>query len=121
MPDIARFGVRFDEEAFLEDLAHATVSGRTIARQARERFERDGVTAAAVKPCLAEGPDGTQLPGCVKVYLPPPGGPWGMVLRLRRERDELVLYQLAFGLRHPSRPWQPSVYQVAHRRLHGAR
>jgi hypothetical protein len=25
---------------------------------------------------------------------------------------------LAFGLCHPKRSWQPSVYQVAHRRLH---
>jgi hypothetical protein len=30
-----------------------------------------------------------------------------------------VLVCLAFGLRHPTRAWQPSVYQVADRRLHG--
>jgi hypothetical protein len=29
-----------------------------------------------------------------------------------------VLVCLAFGVRHPTRPWQPSVYEVADRRLH---
>jgi hypothetical protein len=43
-----------------------------------------------------------------------------LVLRLGRDADQLVLYHLAIGVRHPDHPWQPSVYQVAHRRLHGA-
>jgi hypothetical protein len=28
-----------------------------------------------------------------------------------------VLVCVAFGRRHPLHPWQPSVYQIAHRRL----
>jgi hypothetical protein len=31
---------------------------------------------------------------------------------------ELVLSFLAFGVAHPEHPWQPSVYRVAHERLH---
>ncbi len=115
---MASFQVRFDDEAFVEDLAHASAAGQKVALQARRRLERDGLAASETRPCLAEGPEGTRLAGCVKLYLPPPAGRWGLVLRLARAEEELVLYHLAFGVRHPERPWQPSVYQVAHRRLH---
>ncbi len=57
----------------------------------------------------------------MKTYVPAPTGDWDMVFRAGHdERDALLLFCLAFGLRHPAAPWQPSVYQVAHRRLHGA-
>ncbi len=35
MADIRRLTVRFDEEAFAEDVDHATVAGRRVAQQAR--------------------------------------------------------------------------------------
>ncbi len=54
----------------------------------------------------------------MKVYLPPRLGRWGLVLEVVRARGELQLEHRAFGVRHPDRPWAPSVYQVAHRRLH---
>jgi hypothetical protein len=41
-----------------------------------------------------------------------------VVLRLVHFEGELGLLCVAFGVRHPERAWQPSVYQVAHRRLH---
>jgi hypothetical protein len=37
------------------------------------------------------------------------------VLGLVRFEGELGLLCVAFGVRHPERAWQPSVYQVAHR------
>lgn len=120
MADIARFAVLFDAEAFDEDVAHATVAGEEVARAARHQLERAGVAAQDCKPCLAEGPEGTALPGCVKLYLPPPAGQWGLVLRLGRRSGEPVLYHIAFGMRHPDRAWQPSVYRVAHGRLQRA-
>lgn len=43
--------------------------------------------------------------------------------RARLQRDGIAgpgLVYLAFGLRHPTRAWQPSVYEVAYRRLHDA-
>ena len=67
---------------------------------------------------MAEGPEGTRLRRCVKVYPPPPAGRWGLVLELVRAGGVLQLEHRAFGVRHPDRPWQPSVYQVADRRLH---
>lgn len=55
----------------------------------------------------------------MKTYLPHPDGPWGFVLTGDIDSDATpVLVALAFGLRHPQRAWQPSVYQVAHARLH---
>ena len=118
MADIARFRVLFDDDAFNEDLSHASPAGRHEALAARKRLEKDGLTAPETKPCLGLGPEGTQLGGCVKVYLPPPAGPWGMVLRLVRDGPGVALYCLAFGIRHPVQAWQPSVYRVADRRLH---
>jgi hypothetical protein len=38
-----------------------------------------------VSPLPVEGPEGTALGGCVKVYVPPPAGRWGLVLRLGRD------------------------------------
>jgi hypothetical protein len=121
VPDIPRLQVRFDEEAFAEDLHHATRAGREVGDRERARLEREGIPTDELQPCAPEGPEGTRLAGCVKTYLPRPDGQWGMVFTGDLEPDgSPVLVALAFGLRHPERPWQPSVYQVAHRRLHGA-
>lgn len=113
-------GVRFDQVAFSEDLAHATPAGRQVALQARSQLERDGVPISQLRRCDDESRDTTSLPRCAKLYLPQPAGPWRMVFRftLDRTTSELVLLYLAFGLGHPTKPWQPSAYQVAHRRLH---
>jgi len=55
----------------------------------------------------------------VKTYLPQPDGAWGMVFTGDTDHTGApVLVYVAFGVRHPTRAWQPSVYQVAHRRLH---
>ncbi len=56
----------------------------------------------------------------MKTYLPDPGGRWRMVFEFLQdpETGRLVLSYLAFGVGHPEHPWQPSVYQVAHERLH---
>ncbi len=96
-------------------------AGSEIARQERARLERDGIATSELRACAAEGPDGTRLGGCVKTYLPRPAGPSGMVFSGDTDKSgKPVLIGLAFGLRHPRRAWQPSVYQVAHARLHGA-
>ncbi len=51
---------------------------------------------------------------------PRPRGLWGIVFTGDVGVDgRPVLIALAFGVRHPSRAWQPSVYQVAHSRLNG--
>jgi hypothetical protein len=56
----------------------------------------------------------------VKVYLPPPAGPLGLVYRIAKDgTGRLYLDHLAFGVRHlPAGSKAESVYQIAHRRLH---
>jgi hypothetical protein len=99
-------------------MARASATGREVALAARENFETAGVPFDQLKPCDPEGPGGTALDHCVKVYLPAPAGPHGMVFEIVRIRGRLRLIYAAFGLRHPpSESRQPSVYEVAHRRL----
>ena len=71
--------------------------------------------------CDEDARDGTSLPGCVKVYLPPPAGPLGLVYQIARNKQgRLYLDHLAFGVRHhPPGSRAETVYQLAHRRLHG--
>ncbi len=64
--------------------------------------------------------DGTSLSNCLNVYLPTPDGRWRMIVEVLRDTTtgEVVLSYLAFGVAHPEHPWQPSVYQIGHQRLH---
>lgn len=98
-------------------------SGRTGAeelREARSQFEGNGVEIKALRRCDSEGRDGTELPACFKVYLPAPNGKFGMVLRFIRDSDGLALRYIAFGVRHHPRDSNAlTVYEIAHRRLHG--
>jgi hypothetical protein len=102
-----------------------------------DRMKRIGaVEIAKLRSCEAKGRDGTELPGCFKVYLPEPDGKFGMVLRFtipkkapgekdargtkrgKKESPPRLRY-LAFGVRHhPKGSHAETVYQVAHRRLH---
>jgi hypothetical protein len=113
--------VAFDELAWHEDLRQATGSAKRIGEETRSRLEREGQAINALFACDPEGRDGTSLPGCVKVYLPPPGGPLGLVFRLAKGKDRrLYLDHLAFGVRHlPAGSRGATVYQLAHRRLNG--
>ena len=55
----------------------------------------------------------------MKVYVPTSDRPHGMVFEITRDSSgRLRLAYAAFGLRHPpAESRQPSVYEVAHRRL----
>ena len=76
-----------------------------------------------MRPCESEGPDGTLLAGCAKVYAPvgaePSRAAYGFVFALRTDTasGRVVLRLVAYGERHPSAG--RSVYERAHRRLHG--
>jgi hypothetical protein len=54
----------------------------------------------------------------VKLYIPQPAGQWGAVFLGGAVEGRLKLFLLAVGERHPGAPWKPSVYEIAHRRLH---
>ncbi len=101
-------------------------SGRAleVAGSTRKHLELEGLALADARACEAHGADGTRLAGCAKVYLPLGAGPaserpFGMVVQLaRHEQSEFIWVFVAFGPRHP-RPGVRTVYERAHRRLHG--
>ena len=127
-PGTAR--VVFDDLAFSDDLSRTTEHGRSIAVDTRAAYERDGCPVDPPLACDEEATDGTDLPTCVKVYLPAPIGKFGMVFTIKRQEGQLVLVYLAFGVRHhpkdrsgdqmrsPIGQHALTVYQIAHRRLH---
>ena len=105
--------VVFDDAAWTEDLLRASGTARRVATEARGEFETNGVLIAQLKACEPEGPGGTRLPHCVKVYLPVPDGPHGMVFEIDRISGQLRLLYTAFGLWHPGPEMrQPSVYEA---------
>jgi hypothetical protein len=111
----------FDPDAWEEDLARTTPAGREAADEARRDYERKGVPIEQLRRVAEHGDDHTNLPDCAKVYLPQPNGRFGMVFMLKFEPNgRPVLAFLAFGVRHhPRRSRRPTVYQLAHLRMHG--
>jgi hypothetical protein len=110
----------FDQTAWEEDLARSTPAGRQAAEVARRDYERSGVSVEHLRRVREHGNDGTMLPNCAKVYLPPPAGRFGMIFRAIRAENGPLLAYLAFGVRHhPRSSRRPTVYQLAHQRLHG--
>jgi hypothetical protein len=93
------------------------VAARTAIESVIRKLEVDGVAVDSLRPCEAEARDGTRLDGCVKHYIPQSDGRWGAVFSIDREALKPALVLLAVGERHPPRPWKPSVYEIAHRRL----
>jgi hypothetical protein len=119
LTDKLRFPARFDAGAFREDMAGTTPAGRSAAEIAKRDCEANGVPLSDLRPCDPEGRDGTVLPQCLKLYVPPPVGRFGMVFRFVVANDAPRLDYLAFGVRHhPAGSNAPTVYEIAHRRLH---
>jgi hypothetical protein len=101
---------------------------RSPARAQAERARREieaGRKALDWKRCEPEGADKTKLPGCRKLYVPldaegASAAPFGFVFRLTQNPDgRLSWNMIAFGERHPSNQQTRSVYERAHKRLHG--
>jgi hypothetical protein len=114
------FPAHFDQDAWEEDLARSTPAGREAAEAARRDYERNGIPVEHLRRVQEHGNDGTLLPDCAKVYLPLPAGRFGMVFRAIKIEGRLRLAYLAFGVRHhPRDSKRPTVYQLAHQRLHG--
>jgi hypothetical protein len=123
-PAQPRLAVRFDEAVWREAVRGFSRRPLEIATSARADAERRGVALADVLPCESHGPDGTELAGCAKLYLPvsdapPSERPFAFVLQLARDQDSaLVWVFVAFGPRHPNAGVR-SAYERAHRQLHG--
>ena len=64
------------------------------------------------------------MPGCRKVYVPlgregASVAPYGFVFQLVKTEKGLAWNFIAFGERHPDNALTRSVYDRAHKRLHG--
>ncbi len=117
------FPVGFDHDALAEDLDHLPAAAEEAFRQFRKITQRHGgIPRSQLMACQAEGRDGTQLPSCVKTYIPWPAGRFGAVLvAVTHPARPLTLRAVAFGIRHrPPGSSAPTVYEVADRRLHAA-
>jgi hypothetical protein len=123
LPDIS---IRFDRDEWRDEVERldARSTSRIQAERARREIE-GGKAVLDLQKCEADGEAGTSLPGCVKLYVPLGRGgaseaPFGFVLQLAQDPDgSLVWNFLAFGERHPSNPATRTVYERAHKRLHG--
>lgn len=119
-----RIAVRFNDAVWREAIRGFAGRSLAVATAAREHLEDHGVVLSALRPCEKLGPDRTELAGCAKLYLPagdrpPSERPFALVLQLARDQEERLAWTfLAFGPRHPG-PGVRSVYERAHRQLHG--
>lgn len=107
---------REEVERFSSDAAayRAAVAARRRIESAEARV--------VLRASDAVADDGTRLPACGKVYVPldvePSRAPFGFVFIFRARPDgELIAQLVGFGERHPEQGH--SVYERAHRRLHG--
>lgn len=97
---------------------------RVQAQSARRRIET-GTAKLDWKRCKVDGPGGTKLPGCRKLYVPldkegASEAPCGFVFQLTQKPDDSLAWNLiAFGERHPANQTVRNVYERAHKRLHG--
>jgi hypothetical protein len=123
LPSVA---VKFRSPAWEEEVER--LDRRSSARIQAERARREiesGKATLAWKRCEAENDDGTALAGCNKLYVPLDGegasaAPYGFVFRLAKTDDNVLVWNfIAFGERHPENPSTRSVYERAHKRLHG--
>ncbi len=125
-PSAQDLPVRFDREEWLEEVERLDERSQARVQAERARREIEGETAALdLQKCEAEGDDGTRLPGCTKLYVPlgrqgATDAPYGFVFQLAQDPDgSLVWNFIAFGERHPDNPATRTVYERAHKRLHG--
>jgi len=69
----------FDDVLWDEDLAGATTEATLAASRARDELSRHGAPLDELRACDEDARDGSSLPGCVRLYVPLPAGPWGIV------------------------------------------
>ncbi len=100
---------------------------RLLGRKAQSARRMIAVGTANLdwRRCKADGPGGTKLPGCRKLYVPlgkegASEAPYGFVFQLIQKPDDSLVWNLiAFGERHPTNERTRNVYERAHKRLHG--
>ncbi len=120
-----RFRAVFAEAAWREDMRRyrASPEAQRIAVAARREAEDHGIEPGRLARCRAEDRNGTRLPNCVKLYLPPEAAEprFRMVFAAAVSAQApagMVLAYLAFGVsHHPPEANAPTVYELADLRL----
>ena len=120
-----RVAVRISETVWAEEVGRFArrAAQRVAAERERPRLERTGIALSLLLRCEAQHATGTRLPGLLKTYVPigegpPSQRPFGFVFAPARGPNGVYLELVAFGVRHPE-PGARSVYERAHKRLHG--
>ena len=121
------FPVTVDATVWAEEVERltATSEARRAAQTARQTLEAKGIARGLLAQCEAEASDGTRLAGCLKARVPlgrsaSSEAPFGFVFRPAAHADGgLTLQVLAYGERHPKHQATRSVYERAHKRVHG--
>ncbi len=118
--------IRFDHEEWVEEVERLDERSASRVQAERARREIEGNKASLdFEKCEADGEEGTSLLGCVKQYVPlgkqgASEAPFGFVFQLAQDPDGSFVWNfIAFGERHPTNPQTRSVYERAHKRLHG--
>lgn len=122
----AEIPVRFGEQEWHEEVGRLGEHSPARTRAENARREVEGSTAiGGLLKCEAGGNDATSLPGCMKLYVPlgrqgASEAPFGFVFQLARDSSGGFIWNfIAFGERHPRNPATRTVYERAHKRLHG--
>jgi hypothetical protein len=120
-----RVAVQINETVWAEEVVRfgRGAPARVAAERERPRIERDGIELSLLARCDPQHGSGTRLHGLLKAYVPigygpPSERPFGFVLSPARGVDGIYVELVAFGARHPE-PGTRSVYERAHKRLHG--
>lgn len=84
--------VRFSAMVWREAIRGFSGRPLAVAESARAQLQAHGAALSALRPCEALGPDGSELAGCAKLYLPPTEAPassrpYAFVLQLVRDQD----------------------------------
>lgn len=118
--------VRIDPTVWDEEVGRFVEGSpaRIAGERERGRLEHDGIALSRLLRCEPEGGEGTRLAGLVRSYVPigdrpPSERPFGFVFSPERGPQGLYLELLAYGERHLASSAARSVYERAHRRLHG--
>lgn len=124
-PGRTRIAVQISQAVWREEVERLRNGSRArvAAERERARLEGAGLELRHLTACSEEGEDGTRLGGLFKVYVPiadapPSERPFAFVFSPARRGEDVYLRLVGFGERHPP-PGTRSVYERAHKRLHG--
>lgn len=120
-----RIGVRIGQDVWLEEVARLRRGSpsRVAAERERGGLESEGVELRHLRACSGQAEDQTRLEGLFKVYVPigdapPSARPFAFVFSPALRGEQVYLRLMAYGDRHPPSGTR-SVYERAHKRLHG--